>query len=419
MTRPPRAPARARYAEDLELAGMLHARIVRSLYPHARIARGRASARAGRLRRARARRRPRARPYGCQIRGPDRARASTARATSAIPSPRSRPRRRARRRRRPRSSRSTTRSCRPCSTRSRRSARTRRSCTRRTPSPRAARRTSGCGRSRARTSATASGSGTATSTPASPRRTSSSRRPSAPPAAQHAHMEPHACVASLGRRPPRGLDRHADAVQPPRGARARLRARAEERIRVVSPPMGGSFGAKTFLRTEAIAAALARKAGRPVKLVLPRSEEWQTLNRHPATIDGQARRAGRRDARRQAGHLLRRHGRVRRLRAGRRAEDGLRRAGPVPDPERLRRRLLRLHEPAAERRVPRLRPDAVGVGLRARDGRARRSARPRPARAPAAATSSATGDRYCTGETMHDVHFAECLEAAAERDRLA
>src|SRR2546422_6372825 len=24
------------------------------------------------------------------------------------------------------------------------------------------------------------------------------------------------------------------------------------------------------------------------------------------------------------------------------------------------------------------------------------------------------GDRYCTGETMNDVHFAECLEAAAE-----
>ena len=40
----------------------------------------------------------------------------------------------------------------------------------------------------------------------------------------------------------------------------------------------------TFLRTEAIAAALARKAGRPVRLVLPRDEEWLTLNRHPATI---------------------------------------------------------------------------------------------------------------------------------------
>src|SRR5205085_8174680 len=65
---------------------------------------------------------------------------------------------------------------------------------------------------------------------------------------------------------------------------ARVFGLPEERIRIVCPPMGGSFGGKTFLRTEAIAAALARKAERPVKLVLTRPEEWQTLNRHPATI---------------------------------------------------------------------------------------------------------------------------------------
>ena len=35
----------------------------------------------------------------------------------------------------------------------------------------------------------------------------------------------------------------------------------DERVRIVAPPMGGSFGAKTFVRTEAIVAALARKAG--------------------------------------------------------------------------------------------------------------------------------------------------------------
>ena len=43
-------------------------------------------------------------------------------------------------------------------------------------------------------------------------------------------------------------------------------------MRVVSPPMGGSFGAKTFTRIEAIAAALARKAALPVRIVLPRDE---------------------------------------------------------------------------------------------------------------------------------------------------
>ena len=40
----PRATGSTRYAEDFELAGMLHARIVRSLFPHARIVRVDASA---------------------------------------------------------------------------------------------------------------------------------------------------------------------------------------------------------------------------------------------------------------------------------------------------------------------------------------------------------------------------------------
>ena len=53
---------------------------------------------------------------------------------------------------------------------------------------------------------------------------------------------------------------------------------------MIAPPMGGSFGAKTFVRLEALVAALARKAGRPVKAVLDRAEEFVTLNRHPAIV---------------------------------------------------------------------------------------------------------------------------------------
>ena len=53
-------------------------------------------------------------------------------------------------------------------------------------------------------------------------------------------------------------------------------------VRVVVPPMGGSFGAKTFCRLEPVVAALARKAGRPVRAVLDRDEVFVTLNRHPA-----------------------------------------------------------------------------------------------------------------------------------------
>jgi CO/xanthine dehydrogenase Mo-binding subunit len=102
--------------------------------------------------------------------------------------------------------------------------------------------------------------------------------------AQHAMMEPHACIARWD-----GDDRLEvwTGTQTPfnlRGELARIYDLPQERVRIVCPPMGGAFGAKTFVRLEAIAAALARKAGRPVKAVLDRPEEWQTLNRHPAVV---------------------------------------------------------------------------------------------------------------------------------------
>src|SRR2546421_7277577 len=101
--------------------------------------------------------------------------------------------------------------------------------------------------------------------------------------AQHAPMEPHASLAFWkGER----LEVWT-GTQTPFNLRmdlAGIFGIAEDRIRVVCPPMGGSFGAKTFVRYEAIVACLARKAGRPVKIVLERNEEWLTLNRHPATV---------------------------------------------------------------------------------------------------------------------------------------
>jgi CO/xanthine dehydrogenase Mo-binding subunit len=101
--------------------------------------------------------------------------------------------------------------------------------------------------------------------------------------ATHAPMEPNATVARwVGDR----LE-VTTGTQTPFNMRmdlAGLFGLGEEQVRIVSPPMGGSFGAKTFVRTEAIAAALARKAGRPVRIVLGRDEMWMTLNRHPATV---------------------------------------------------------------------------------------------------------------------------------------
>lgn len=101
--------------------------------------------------------------------------------------------------------------------------------------------------------------------------------------AQHAHMEPHASLAHWRE----GRLEVWTGTQTPFNVRsdlARVFGIEPERVRIVCEPMGGSFGGKTFVRLEAIVAALARKAGRPVQAVLGRAEEFQTLNRHPAVV---------------------------------------------------------------------------------------------------------------------------------------
>ncbi len=102
-------------------------------------------------------------------------------------------------------------------------------------------------------------------------------------AAQQAPMEPH---ASLARWDGGRLEVWTGTHTPfnVRDELASIFSVAQAHVRVVCPPMGGSFGAKTFVHTEAIATALARKAGRPVSLVLPHSELFVTNGRHPSVI---------------------------------------------------------------------------------------------------------------------------------------
>ena len=103
----------------------------------------------------------------------------------------------------------------------------------------------------------------------------------------------------------------------------------------------------------------------------------------PGGGQGADRRPPRRHAHRQGGRLLGRHRRLRRLRPGRGDQDGLRRRRALPHPARARGLAGDLHEPAAQRRLPRLRRHAVGVGVRAHDGPAGARARHEPARAAA------------------------------------
>ena len=60
---------------------------------------------------------------------------------------------------------------------------------------------------------------------------------------------------------------------------------AKEKVRVISPFIGGGFGGKLFLRADALLATLgARVAGRPVKVALTRPLMFNNTAHRPATI---------------------------------------------------------------------------------------------------------------------------------------
>ncbi|MBA3036095.1 MAG: molybdopterin-dependent oxidoreductase [Desulfobacterium sp.] len=61
----------------------------------------------------------------------------------------------------------------------------------------------------------------------------------------------------------------------------------ESKVRVIKPPVGGGFGAKTETHTLFTASAvLSRKAGRPVKIIYSREEEFtSTAHRHGVTVN--------------------------------------------------------------------------------------------------------------------------------------
>jgi CO/xanthine dehydrogenase Mo-binding subunit len=230
--------------------------------------------------------------------------------------------------------------------------------------------------------------------------------------AQHAAMEPHACLARWAG----GRLELLTGSQTPFNLREELAAvfhLAQHEVRVVCPPMGGSFGAKTFLRTEAIAAAVARKAGRPAKLVLPRNEEWQTLNRHPAVV--RMKLGARAD-----GTLLAKEvtcyadtGAYADCGPGVAQKMGFAAPGPyrIPNvavdahcvytnlpPNGAFRGYGQMQSTWASERAMDLLAERLGADPL--DLRLQNLLR--------------DGDAYCTGETMRDVHFAECLEAVAE-----
>jgi CO/xanthine dehydrogenase Mo-binding subunit len=104
------------------------------------------------------------------------------------------------------------------------------------------------------------------------------------PKIQHGQMEPHATTAYWE---PSGKLVVYTATQTPSPVRAQLAAIfgiSESQVRVIVPFVGGGYGAKTHARLEPAAAALARKARRPVQWVLTREETFLTAHSQAAVV---------------------------------------------------------------------------------------------------------------------------------------
>lgn len=233
------------------------------------------------------------------------------------------------------------------------------------------------------------------------------------PVAQHASLEPHVSAAQW----------EGDRLTVWTGAQAPYAVRrvlAEifdldpKVVRVIVPPLGGGYGGKGHIRIEAMVAALARKTeGRPVKLILSRAEEFVTVTKHAARIqiktgfmqDGQFTsrqvtlhwNAG---AYADASPGLVRVGMVRALGPYRFTAAKVDSYGVytnLPPAAAYRGAMSSQATWAYESHMDTI---ADRLGLDPLELRRRNLLR--------------GGDRFATGETMHDVQFLECLEACAE-----
>jgi len=98
----------------------------------------------------------------------------------------------------------------------------------------------------------------------------------------HTPLEPHVSLAEAG---PAGVTIHTSSQSPSfvRSEIARLLRWPENRVRVRTAYLGGGFGAKVYVKLEALVAALALWAGRPVKIALAMDEAFFTITRHATT----------------------------------------------------------------------------------------------------------------------------------------
>lgn len=233
------------------------------------------------------------------------------------------------------------------------------------------------------------------------------------PIAQHAALEPHVTAAQWNEGQ-LTLWSATQAPYPVQSVVADLFGLEPDDVHVIVPPLGGGYGGKGHVRLQPLVAALAWKVnGRPVKLVLTRAEEFVTVTKHAATITIKSgvKRDGTFTARQVTLHWN---------------------AGAYADvsPALTRAGMVRAVGPY---RIPNVWVDSYGVYTNLPSAAAFRGAMAsqctwayeshmdtiahRLGLDPLAYRLDqllVERDRFATGETLHDIHFVECLQAAAD-----
>lgn len=230
------------------------------------------------------------------------------------------------------------------------------------------------------------------------------------PVAQHASLEPHVSIARW-QGDQLTIWTAAQAPYVVRRVLAKLFDLKQEDVRVIVPPLGGGYGGKGHVKIEPLVALIARQVpGRPVKLSLSRAEEFFTVTKHPAHI--RIRSGFTHDGRLTARHVTLHWG-----------------GGAYADisPALVRSGMVRAIGPY---RIPAVQVDSYGVYTNLPPAGAFRGAMSSQTTwAYESHTDSIAarlgmdplelrkrnllreGDEFATGETLHDVHYEECLQS--------
>ena len=234
------------------------------------------------------------------------------------------------------------------------------------------------------------------------------------PVAHYAALEPHTTAAQWGED---GLTIWSSTQSPytVRGVVSTLFGLAPDAVRVIVSPLGGGYGGKGHMQIEPMVAALAWKVGgRPVKLTLSRAEEFVTTTKHACTITIKSgvKRDGTVTARQITAYwnagayadvspMLVFQGMLRSIgpyKAGAVSVDSYGVYTNLPSAAAFRGAMSSQGTWAYESHTDTI---AHHLGLDPTIYRLE--------------TLLEDGDRFATGETLHDVHFTDCLRACVER----